>query len=182
MESKSNSSPNITLEQALEEIKLLTGKNDELSDDLEECRDQLFTLLQKESDVSEQTISDAYSRIFEGLDSWIDEISTTDGFEVTFKSRYQEVLKRSKEERTKTLGLGWVCQDIEWLIKLGKLETCRYVVLALIVTRCLVEQVFRLEDSDNWDNIYPFGLPAKEVDFLFQVQEAMAADDNQRGG
>ncbi|KAH6647880.1 hypothetical protein BKA67DRAFT_400161 [Truncatella angustata] len=180
MGTESKSSPDITLEQALEEIKQLTSWNEELHDDLEECRDQLFTLLQKESDVSEQAISDAYSRIFEGLDSWIDEISTHEGFGLTFKSRYLENMKRSKEERSKILAINWVCQDIEWLTKLGKLETCRYVVLALVVTRCLMEDVFRVEDSEERDHIYPFGLSSKEIEFLVQVQEAMASDEIQK--
>lgn len=181
MESETTTAPELTLEQALEQIEELTAKADELSEDLEYCRDQLFTLLQRESDVSEQSIIDAFRRIFEGLDSWIDEISTSEGFETEFKSQYNKNLTRSMEDRSKTLGLSWLCQDIGWLTRLGKLKTCRYAVLTLVVTRCLKENVFRLEDSENWEHIYPFGFPNMDVELLVQVQEAMASDDIQKG-
>jgi len=172
----------LTREQALEHIRQLTFRNEELSHDLEDCRDQLFELLQKENDISEQSIGEAFTRIFEGIDSWIDEISSIENFDTIFKSHYLENLTHDREGKFRTLPLPRACQGIEWQAnKLGKLETCRYVVLSSVIARCLVEDVFRGRESHRWECVFPLGLDYDDISLLVEVQSAMASDVLKKG-
>lgn len=182
MESTDGILQDLTHAQALEHIQQLTARNEELSHDLEDCREQLFELLQKENDISEQAIGDAFNRIFEGIDSWIDDISSFGGFEENFKASYQENLTRDRDGKFRYLGLHSACRGIEWVAgRLGNLETCRYVVLSLAVSRCLAEYVFRVHQAQEWGAIFPLGIPDHDISLLVEVQSAMASDALKKG-
>lgn len=171
----------LDLEQALEHIRQLTFRNEELSHDLEDCRDQIFELLQKDNDIPEQSIGDSFTRIFEGIDSWIDDISSSENFGEIFKSQYQESLSH-REAKFRPLFLPQACPSIEWLTdKLGNLETCRYVVLSSAIAQFLMKYVFRVPESRRWECVFPFGLCFDDIMLLVEAQSAMASDVIKKG-
>jgi hypothetical protein len=176
----SESSPEISLDEALEEIERLTRVNEQLNNDLDDCKDQLFELLQKENDVPEQTVKEAFVSVFEGIDSWIDDISSDEKFD--FKSQYTKNLQSDNRRETfGVLGLDPQCLELEWQRKLGQLETCHYVVLSLVIARCLVQDIFRFNQASRWGNIYPLDLGNGYIDFLVEIQKTMASDSLRRG-
>lgn len=172
--------PEITLDQSKALIQKLNAKNEELSSDLEDCREQLFNLLQKENDIAEQPISDAFSRIFEGIDSWIDEVSANENFEMGFKSLYKKNLTHGKEDKFRSLGLPQCCLEIDWLVKLGELETCRYVVLTLVILPTL-KKIFQVGKHCDSGNIYPVGMATSQLEVLEEVQRAMLSNEHLNG-
>ncbi|KAI0420707.1 hypothetical protein F5X98DRAFT_382693 [Xylaria grammica] len=171
----------ISLESALEKIEQLENGNIQLSHDLDECRDLLFDILQKENEVPEQRVKDEFIRIFVAIDSWIDEVSVDDEFD--FKNRYaSNIHGASLKNSFRGLGLKGGCLDISWAKKLGELEACRYVVLSLAVTRHVVEEIFGVGQEPEGD-LFPPGIIQKQIDVIEQVKNAMGSDsDTPKGG
>lgn len=161
------------LEAVLLEIERLQSANAELRTDLEECKDQLFDLLQKSNDVPEQAIKDAFGRIINSIESWVDDISGEERFQDEFRNQYQVNLQSSsRKDLFKKLGLGKQYSDITWQITLGRQGTCHNIILSLLIARWLVDDVF-LRLGQTGDSLYPFGLVTSEVDFIQTVERAM---------
>ncbi|RWA07358.1 hypothetical protein EKO27_g7742 [Xylaria grammica] len=166
----------ISLESALEKIEQLENENIQLAHDLDECRDLLFDILQKENEVPEQRVKDEFLRIFVAIDSWIDEVSVDDEFD--FKNRYaSNIHSTSLKNSFRGLGLKGGCLDISWAKKLGELEACRYVVLSLAVTRHVVEEIFGVGQEPEGD-LFPPGIIQKQIDVMEQVKNAMGSDSD----
>ncbi|GAW13051.1 hypothetical protein ANO14919_024290 [Xylariales sp. No.14919] len=166
----------ISLESALEKIEQLENENIQLAHDLDECRDLLFDILQKENEVPEQRVKDTFIRIFSAIDSWIDEVSVDDEFD--FKSRYaSNIHSTSLKNSFQDLGLKGGCLDISWAKKLGELGACYYIILSLVVTRHVVEKIFGVGQKSKGD-LFPPGITHKQIDFLEQVKNAMGSDSD----
>ncbi|KUI66986.1 hypothetical protein VM1G_02305 [Cytospora mali] len=158
-----------------EEMEKLRQENEQLRTDLEDCKDQLFDILQKDNDIPEQDIKDSFARIFTGIDSWIDEISSESGFEADFKSRYlQNLHANDKKKKFADLGLDLrYYTNISWLVELSKSKCCHIVVISLAISDFLTHEVFRKEKTNEWGNLYPHGIDDDDVNFLVRVQEDM---------
>lgn len=170
----------MSLDDALDEIDRLARDNEQLRSDLEDCKDRLIELLQKENDIPEKTIKDALLSIFKSIDSWIDDISGDEKFD--FKSQWIKNLQSpNRRENLSVLGLESRCLELEWQVKLGKLETCHYVILSLVISRSLCKDIFRLKEAERWGSVYPLGLEESEVDWLVEIQKSLASEDLGRG-
>ncbi|KAK8120021.1 uncharacterized protein PG998_004647 [Apiospora kogelbergensis] len=187
-------SPETSLGQARARIQELEAENEELNDDFDDCRDQLLNLLQKEDDIAEDTLCETFKRVFEGVTTWINEVSTNDNFAISFNSLYKKNLAHDKVESFSGLGLSQGCLENDWLARLGELETCRYVVLTLVILQTLKE-VFQVEASsrrarpearkkmkaDAYEHlraIYPIGISTKQIEVFEDVQKSMLLSED----
>ncbi|KAI1736877.1 hypothetical protein F4680DRAFT_468738 [Xylaria scruposa] len=170
----------ISLESALEAIQQLENENKQLAHDLEECRDQLFDVLQKQYEIPEQRIKDDFTRIFLAIDSWIDDVSVDDRFD--FKERYASNIHSTMfKDIFQDLGLKGGCLDISWAKKLGELEACHYVVLSLLVTCYVVEDIFGVGPRLKGDP-FPPGIMPKQITFIEKIKNAMGSDSDTSKG
>lgn len=173
MESKGQKDIETRLKEALLEVQALQNENQMLQDDLEDCRDQLFDLLQKGNDIPEREVKDSYLSVFSGVETWIDEISTDDDFEASFKAQFQRNMQRDdRRQLFATLGLG---PHREWQEELGNSEACYYVVLSLAISQCITQGIFRLRGISDWEGvIYPLGIEDAHIDWLMEIQKTMS--------
>lgn len=164
-----------TLEDALTEIASLENTNAQLLTDLEECRDQLFALVQKSNDIPEQTIKDAFIRIIEGIESWIDDISGDESFPIDFRLQYQRNLQSGSRDTLFRKLFKQHCSDITWQTNLSQVTNCHYAILSLLISRWLVGNIFLASDEVQDWNLYPVGLSPNQISFVRQVERAMAS-------
>jgi hypothetical protein len=154
------------LDEAMAEVKRLALENSRLQDELLDCKDRLFDLLQPENDPSEQGIIDTFSQVTKGIDAWIDEVSGDEGFD--FRIMYGQNLRKScRAEIFNSLQLP---TDIAWQAYLGKLTTSHFVILSLAIISGLMDDVLLREE------IYPFGLTEEQVKVMDAVRRAMVED------
>jgi len=169
----------ISLEEAVAKIEQLENENRQLTHDLEACRDQLFDILQQENEIPEQRVKDEFIRIFEAIDSWIDDVSGDERFD--FKANYSRTMHRNDRKiRFEDLGLEYECLEMPWVMKLGELETCHYVVLSLAITRCVVEDLFGTRPKLKSRDLFPPGILPEQMDFIKHVEYAMESDSETR--
>ncbi|KAF7529689.1 hypothetical protein G7054_g9759 [Neopestalotiopsis clavispora] len=117
-----------------EEIIQLRETIEELTSDLLESQDQLLSLTEKENDVPEKTIKDAYLAIIRGVNSWIDDVSGHKEF--TFGPKWLEHRQSSRRrESLEDLGLNARCLDITWQQKLGEKPSAHYTFLSLAILK-----------------------------------------------
>ncbi|ORY66497.1 uncharacterized protein BCR38DRAFT_430487 [Pseudomassariella vexata] len=160
------------MSQAQEEIEWLISLNDQLHADLEDCKDQLFEILQKENDVPEQTIKEAFTTILEGIEYWIDEISSHRHFD--FKEQWARNLQNNRKEKLADLGLHQRCHDITWQMKLGELPNCYFVILSMVIAKTIFGEIL------SHQGIFPVGLPRGHIDLVKDLQGIMASDELRR--
>ncbi|KAI0118817.1 hypothetical protein GGR51DRAFT_554507 [Nemania sp. FL0031] len=164
-----------TLEEAIIKIRRLENENRQISRDLEERRDPIFNILQQENDIPERRVKGEFIRIFDGVNSWIDDVSGDGTFD--FKTRYAKNMQRA-DRRTlfRELGLESGCLDMPWAMKLGGLETCRYIILSLAITHFIVADIFeaRLELEER--DLFPPGISSEQRSFIKVVESAMGSD------
>lgn len=172
------STSDLSLQEALTEIQRLNGENVQLRSDLEECKDQLFDLLQKQNDIPEQAIKDTLIQITEGIDSWIDDVSGDERFD--FKVQYQRnIQSQNRGQIFATLGTS---TDLAWQTNMSKLGTCHYAVLSLVISHWVIDEVLLLRVRNRWP-LHPFGLSESQAEVFQDVQLAMKSesDGRQRG-
>jgi hypothetical protein len=169
-----------SLKEALEDIAQLKEQNAQLNNELEDCQDRLLELLQKENDVPEQALKQEFIRIFDSIEAWIDDVSGDENFE--FDDRWNSRIENNHlEQLILSLGLDESCNDPEWLEKLRVLGTCHYVVLSLVIARCLMEDIFRYNLTVSWGDIYPLSLEEDVIEGIVEMQDVMASDALRRG-
>lgn len=161
-------------------MRILYRENERLRKDLEDCRDQLFQIMQKGNDIPEGDIKNAFNMIYSGIDSWIDEVSCEETLEESFKKEFKR--KAQNKSSFAALGLHPQCySDINWLVgQLGKLRYCLHIVVSLAISKFLMDEIFRNEQTDHWGNLYPHGLSDEQIEFLVETQVKMK-DKLQRG-
>ncbi|KAK3935218.1 hypothetical protein QBC46DRAFT_272232, partial [Diplogelasinospora grovesii] len=174
MASPTQSNPEPSLDEALQEILRLRRENDELSNDLENCKDQLFEFMKKENDIPEHAVKETFASIFYGIESWIDEISSEENFDSNFKAHTQHLQSSRRREHFADLGLDSRYFDIEWTAKLKQLDTCYYMILSLVIAKCLFQDIIRLGRNDEWGAQLPFGLPPDLIRLLELLQQTMS--------
>ncbi|KAJ8123154.1 hypothetical protein ONZ43_g826 [Nemania bipapillata] len=158
----------LSLEEAVSKIQQLERDNIQLSHDLEECKDRLFDMLLRENDIPEQQVKDEFIRIFEGIDSWIDDVSGDEDFD--FKPDYAKILQRNdRESLFKDLGLEYGCLEISWAVKLDKSRYSKWrgeTISALVKTReyeNLCDEKTRDFDQDLRRDLEPW-IDARKLD------------------
>lgn len=182
MESDHEDGESTTSEGDWVEIERLRRENEQLRADLEDCKDQLFDLLQKENDVPEQAIKDSFNSIITGIDYWMDEVFTEASVETIFKRKFlQNIKANDKKKRFADLGLERrFYANTAWLIELSKSEACHNVVISLVISDFLTHEIFRTEQANDLGNAYPHGVSDEDVDLLVRIQKHMR-NDLQRG-
>ncbi|KAI1128577.1 hypothetical protein F5Y10DRAFT_174736 [Nemania abortiva] len=175
MEDYSSDNSDISLEGAVAKIEQLENENRQLVHELEECKDQLFELLQQENDIPEQQVKDEFIRIFDAVDSWIDDVSGDENFD--FKSRYSKTMQRSdRRDLFKELGLEAECLEMPWAMKVGGLETSHYVVLSLAITHFIVTDIFKVSPWRESRDLFPPGISVAERGVIRRVESAMGSE------
>lgn len=164
----------------LHRMHILYRENERLRKDLEDCRDQLFQIMQKGNDIPEGDIKNAFNMIHSGIDNWIDEVSCEDALEESFKKQFKR--KAQNKSSFAALGLHPQCySDINWLVgQLGKLRYCLHIVVSLAISKFLTDEIFRNQQTEHWGNLYPHGLSDEQIEFLVETQVKMR-DELQRG-
>ncbi|KAH8894352.1 hypothetical protein GQ53DRAFT_839951 [Thozetella sp. PMI_491] len=165
--------PNIN--DALQEIIRLRKENAGLVQDLDACKDQLFELMRKENDIPEHSVKEAFASVFDGIESWIDELSSDENFDTIFKAQYLQNLKsNSRREDFSILGLDPRYLEMSWTMKLGKLDTCHFIILSLVIARCVTEDIIRLSQIPEVGGPLPFGLPSEAINLVKRLQHTMS--------
>lgn len=172
----------ISLEEAVSKIEQLETDNSQLRQDLEDCKDQLFDILQQENDIPEQQVKDEFVSIFDGIDSWIDDVSGDERFD--FKAHYAGIMQRNDRKTPfKRLGLESECLEMPWAMKLSGLETCHYIILSLAISRFVVENVFKMDLNVESRDLFPPGISQDEIGFIKRVENGMRSDsETLKGG
>lgn len=162
-------------------IDSLYEENERLRKDLEDCRDQLFQLLQKGNDTPENDIKHAFHMIYSGVDSWIDEVSCEDTLGESFKAQFKR--KVQSKSSLASLGLHPQCSsDSVWLVDhLGRLRDSLRIVVSLVISHFLTNEIFRQEKTEKkWGNLYPHAMDEVSIEEIVEMQGKMK-DELQRG-
>lgn len=159
-----------------EEIKRLKRDNYQLRADLENYRSQLLDILFTENDIPEQDIKGSFERIFTGIEDWIDEASSAENFQTMFRNNYLETIEDTNGKCFDDLGFDSGSpyhRNLAWFRKLGKLDTCYRVIISLVISKFLIDDMFRKEKTDELGNLYPHGLSKNDIDVLARIQRDM---------
>ncbi|KAJ8133514.1 hypothetical protein O1611_g104 [Lasiodiplodia mahajangana] len=171
----------ISLEEATAKIRRLENENRQLSRDLEDHKGCRFDILQQENDIPEQRVKEAFIRIFDGVNSWIDDVSRDETFD--FKAGYAKAMQRANRRTLfRELGLESGCLEMPWAMKLGGLETCHYVVLSLAITHFIVTDVFEANPECESRDLFPPGISPEQRDLIKRVESVMGSDSNKVKG
>ncbi|KAG6358850.1 hypothetical protein INS49_012369 [Diaporthe citri] len=158
-------------------IESLRQENETLRRDLEDCKDQLFEVLHKGNDIPEDDIKAAFSRVYSGIDAWIDEITYERGHEETFRAHFKKKIQDGYG--LESLGFHRRCySNVEWRVRLSKLPHCFHIIVSLIISKFLTDEVFRTAKLDQWRHLCPHGLSDNEINLLVRLQEAMRSKLN----
>ena len=142
-----------TVEEPLSEI-------DRLRNDLDECRTQLFALLNQDEQVSEGSIEKEYYEISDAIDTWVREVF---GESTTFRNTLNRNLKDRKTRRQlKEAGLEPASPHFEQILKA---ETCRLLVPSRLIWSYLRERIFQ--------EPYPIGLSEQHYRTISKAEEVM---------
>lgn len=160
-----DSSYNEELVRARDEIEMLETSNEDLKvenaslrADLNDCRAVVFTL-QGQHEVSDSSIMDEYTRIYQAIDTWVDNAMdhVPDG---RFNSIYREQMLNDKKRARVIKDLGDVSS-----YRLTSYERSDYLVLSTLIQRHLDGQIFYRQ--------YPVGLPKLQQDVVTDIKETM---------
>lgn len=155
-------------------IESLRAENIALRRDLEDCKDQLFDVLQKGNDITESDIKAAFSRVYSGIDAWIDELGSEDDYEEAFRTQFKTIIQDSTGSRLASLGFHRRCYlDVKWRVTLSNLPHCFHIIMSMIISNFLTEQIFRTAKADEWGHLYPHGLSEPEIINLVHLQAVM---------
>lgn len=158
---------------AHDDIESLRLENETLRRDLEDCKDQLFEVLQKGNGITESDIKAAFSRVYSGIDAWIDELGSEDGYEEAFRDKFIKN-NRVNGSNLKDLGFHRRCySDVTWRVKFSNSPQCFPVIMSMLISKFLKECMFRTVKDDEWGNLYPHGLTEDEIKHLLQMQDVM---------
>lgn len=153
-------------------IESLLLENAALRQDLEDCKNQLFEVLQKGNDITESDIKAAFARVYSGIDVWIDELGSEDGYEEAFKDQF--ITKIRDGSSLKSLDFHRHCySDVKWRVSLSNSPYCFQIIMSMIISKFLKDNIFRTAKVDEWGNLYPHGLKEHEIKNLVQLQEVM---------
>lgn len=163
------------LEEAKEYNNTLKNYIEELHDQLnfnkdqtDAYREQILELSQTQDDVSEDAIQKSFRSVFDGVESWIDELLTSQpGFDDQFSHRFTTRLQDPEVESFLadiTNGAG-----VDWM-RVGRSQNCIYIILSLVIGYSLQNDLFRLPEASRYGHIYPTELPVEHMRVLSQVQ------------
>lgn len=144
----------------------LTRQNQELHENLTECKDDLLRL-QPPSQISDSRLSEEYLNLHQQISKWVDD-ETEDS---QCLERRFENLSTSNEELPELLQK---CLTGD-LFRLGKkYPQSQPLIIRYIIQYCLEQHVFR-------DDILLFGLDSNFTSFLRGVEQGMRKLEPQRG-
>lgn len=158
---------NIALNEYIEEIyDQLTFNQDQV----DAYREQLLELSQSQDDVPEDKIQRAFQSVFDGVELWIDELSSQPGFDEHFARNFILRLREPKvenllSEMTNNSGVDWM--------RVGHSQYCTYTIFSLVLGDFLERDVFRLLESSKYGHIYPYELRKEHMKVLSEVQHKM---------
>ena len=142
-----------TIERPLYEIDRLQG-------DLEECRTQVFALLNQDEQVSEGTIADEYRGISDAVDIWVDEVF---GDVAAFRRVLERNLKDEKTVRQmEEAGLDPQSPHFEQILKA---DTCNLLIPCCLIWSHLNDKIFQRK--------YPIGLSEQHELTVHEAEEVM---------
>lgn len=164
---------NISLHSYIEELEDQLHSN---KDQVDAYREQILELSQSQDDVSDDAIRKTLQSVFDGIESWIDELSSQQGFDDQFSAHFATRLKNPKAqsfltERTHDAGVDWV--------KVGRSDNCTYTILSLVIGDRLQHEVFRIPEAPSYGHIYPIEVPGEYARVLRQVQEKIRSTDKE---
>lgn len=137
----------------------------------ERLEGQVVALAAREYQITDDKITNKYRQIRDGIDIWIDELQEEERQE--FKAIYRNCLESNHREKIfADLGLRAGCLDRRWEEKLGRLETCIYVVLGMVISSYL-RQIFERD--------YPLGITPSQVDFFKPIAQEMKSSSQSKG-
>lgn len=155
-----------------EDLERLRLENEMLRKDLEDCKDQLFEALHKSNDIPEGDIKAAFSRVYSGIDAWIDEIACEDGYEEAFRAHFKKKIQDGSD--LESLGFHHRCySSVEWRVRLSKLPHCFHIIVSLLISKFLTDEVFRVARADEWSHLCPHGLSDHDIKTLVRLQDVM---------
>lgn len=153
-------------------IESLLQENAALREDLEDCKNQLVEVLQTRNDITESDIKAAFQRVYSGIDVWIDELGSEDGYEEAFRD--QSETKIWNGSGLESLGFHRRCySDEKWCVKFSNLPNCFHIIISMVISKFLTDNIFRTVKADEWGHLYPHGLKEHEIKHLVQLQEVM---------
>lgn len=163
-----------------EEIARLQAINEELESDLLETQDQLLSLTEKDNDVPEKEVKDAYLAIIRGVNFWIDEVSGDKEFD--FRPKWLEHLQSgNRKESLADLGFDVRCRNITWQQRLGEKPSVHYTFLSLVIVNVLNDRVFDRSSTTSRGAVYPFSLNENFIKLVEELQQIMGSDELGRG-
>ncbi|KAF3760675.1 hypothetical protein M406DRAFT_353489 [Cryphonectria parasitica EP155] len=163
------------MDSAERDMESLQKENERLRQDLDDCRGQLFQILQRTKGVPESDIKNAFHAIYSGIDAWIDEAFAEESLESAFHNQFRRA--KSEKERFRSLGLHPQCYaDIKWISDFGRLEYCFHIVLCRVISKFLTDITFRGKETKEWEHLYPHSLTKEEIVKLVDLQRAMKND------
>jgi hypothetical protein len=154
-----------------EEIQRLIEENRTLQLSLEDCKLRLFDALQEDHDVSEASVKNDFTRIWEAIETWVDYVSDED--KVDLRKRYQEILRNRNRNRTRLKDIGLTSESLRDLPSLLQLETGRLIISGLIISNFLVTRIFQ--------EPYPLGTSWNQEKVLREIEDLMRAQDQKQG-
>jgi hypothetical protein len=152
-----------------EEIQRLIEENRILQLTLEDCKLRLFDALQEDHDVSEASVKNDFTRIWEAIETWVDYVSDED--KVDLRKRYQENLRNRNRNMLKDIGLP--SKSLRDLSSLLQWETGRLIISGLIISNFLVTRIFQ--------EPYPLGTTRNQEKVLREIEDLIRAQDQKQG-
>jgi hypothetical protein len=152
------------LEAYKAKLSTANEEKERLSQDLEVFKTRLLELIPDNQQLSESSVLDAYKRIYANINNWIDYVSVDEnGFFIeTYKATADKATLGNKQ-RFQEAGMD---SHPTFLVYLGECDTCAHVVLSLLISEFLCNEVFKKE--------YPVGFPfASHLDFINVVRDCM---------
>lgn len=155
-----------------EKYDKLQQENERLHEDNERLSARVVSLSQGEYQITDDKITKKYREIRDGIDLWIDELQ--DGERRDFRTNYQAVLKhKDRENMFHDLGFKAGCLDEKWEEQLGRLETCIYVILGMVIAQLLKNEIFLRN--------YPAGVTETQIRVLDKIHNAMVSSPQSKG-
>ncbi|CAG8971872.1 hypothetical protein HYALB_00001985 [Hymenoscyphus albidus] len=167
----STSSTNDDQYAGQESYEILQQENQRLQEDNERLSARVVSLAQGEYQITDDKITAKFREIRDGIDIWIDELQ--DDERRHFKTTYSSFLrKQDREGIFYDLGFRAGFLDEKWGEELGRLETCIYVILGMVISNRLRRGL--LNDK------YPFGLIEYQIRFFDMIESSMTSSSNHK--
>ncbi|CAG8951332.1 hypothetical protein HYFRA_00008082 [Hymenoscyphus fraxineus] len=154
-----------------ESYEVLQQENQRLQEDNERLSARVVSLAQGEYQITDDKITAKFREIRDGIDIWIDELQ--DDERRNFKTTYSSFLrKQDREGIFNYLGFRAGFLDENWGEELGRLETCIYVILGMVISNRLRRGLL--------NGKYPFGLNDYQIRFLDMIESSMTSSSNHK--